>query len=277
MLASGELSPMRSRRPSSFSACSRTSSGMPASAIFVRYSSTTDASSSPSSLRIDSIWRRRMYSRCCFSTPDSTSSLDALAHLHLGEPLALELEGELEPLEDVDGLEQLDLLLEGQVGRVARRVGERAGLRDRADERRDAAVVAAQLEDLLDDGAVLALELADLAVGRDLVGPLLDLDEEPAAGSRSRRRRRRRGAGRSARRRGRRRAAGRCRSPRRRCRRWRTRPRASGRAGRGSRRRRRPSASRSCSGRRRCRRVERARACSQCSVNSSVSRVGPLP
>ena len=45
---------------------------------------------------------------------------DALAHLHLGEPLALEAHGELEPLDDVDGLEQLDLLLEGQVGRVAR-------------------------------------------------------------------------------------------------------------------------------------------------------------
>src|SRR5207245_227540 len=86
---------------------------------------------------------------------------DAPAHLQLGEPLALEAKGELEPLDDVDGLEQLHLLLEGEVGRVARGVRERARLGDRADEGRDAPVVAAQLEDLLDDGAVLGLELAD--------------------------------------------------------------------------------------------------------------------
>ena len=104
--------------------------------------------------------------------------LDAPAHLHESEALALQLEGELEPLTHVDGLEQLHLLLEGQVGRVAGGVGERAGLGDRADEGGDAAVVAAQLEDLLDRCAVLALELADAAVGRLSVGPLLDLDEE---------------------------------------------------------------------------------------------------
>ena len=37
---------------------------------------------------------------------------DAAAHLQLGEPLALERDGELEPLDDVERLEQLDLLLE---------------------------------------------------------------------------------------------------------------------------------------------------------------------
>ena len=42
--------------------------------------------------------------------------LDSLAHLHQREALALELESELEALTDVDGLEQLDLLLEGEVG-----------------------------------------------------------------------------------------------------------------------------------------------------------------
>ena len=104
--------------------------------------------------------------------------LDAPPHLHESEALALQLEGELEPLAHVDRLEQLHLLLEGQVGGIAGGVGERAGLGDRADEGGDAAVVAAQLEDLLDDRAVLALELADAAVGRLSVGPLLDLDEE---------------------------------------------------------------------------------------------------
>ena len=37
---------------------------------------------------------------------------DAAPHLQLGEPLALELEGELQPLDDVDRLEQLDALRE---------------------------------------------------------------------------------------------------------------------------------------------------------------------
>ena len=112
-----------------------TASGMPASAIFVRYSSTTEPASSPSSRRIDSICLRRKYSRCCFSAPDSTSSRMRLADLQLGQPLALEAQRQLEALGDVERLQQLDLLLEGEVGRVARRVGERAGLGDRAQER----------------------------------------------------------------------------------------------------------------------------------------------
>ena len=103
---------------------------------------------------------------------------DPLADLHGREPLALEREGELEPLRDVHGLEELHLLREAQVGRVARRVGERARVADRADERLDAPVVAAQLEDLLDDRAILGLELARALVGRDAVLPLLDLDEQ---------------------------------------------------------------------------------------------------
>ena len=70
-------------------------------------------------------------------------------------------------------------------GRVADGVGERAGLGDAAQERRDAAVVAAELEDLLDDGAVLALEVAGPAVERaGRVGPLVDLDEQAAVGHR---------------------------------------------------------------------------------------------
>ena len=103
---------------------------------------------------------------------------DALSDLELGQPAALEVERQRQPLDDVDGLEQLDLLLVGEVGRVAGRVGECARLGDRADERRHAAVVAAQLEDLLDGGAVLALELARLGRRRNLVGALLDLDPQ---------------------------------------------------------------------------------------------------
>ena len=90
---------------------------------------------------------------------------DPLAQLHERQPLALQPQRQLEPLADVDRLEQLDLLREGQLGRVAGGVRESAGVDDRADERRDPAVVAAQLEDLLDDGAVLGLELARARLG----------------------------------------------------------------------------------------------------------------
>ena len=67
-------------------------------------------------------------------------------------------------------------------GRVADRVGEDAGLDDRAQEGGHAAVVAAQLEDLLGDRAVLALELARLDPGQLLVGAFLDLDAQAAGG-----------------------------------------------------------------------------------------------
>ena len=107
---------------------------------------------------------------------------DALAHLQLGQALALELDGQLEALGDVERPQQRDLLLVGQIGRVAGRVGQRPGLDDRAQERRDPAVIAAQLEDLLDDRAVFALEVARASVDGDLVGALIDLDAQLAAG-----------------------------------------------------------------------------------------------
>src|SRR5207247_537870 len=84
---------------------------------------------------------------------------DALAHLELGQSLALEAEREREPLDDVDRLQELDLLRESQVRGVAGRVGEGAGLRDGPDELRDTLVRPAQLENLVDDGAILALQL----------------------------------------------------------------------------------------------------------------------
>jgi hypothetical protein len=46
-----------------------------------------------------------------------------------------------------------------------------------------AAVVAAELEELLDHGPVLALEVAGAAVDRHLVGALRDLDAQAARGS----------------------------------------------------------------------------------------------
>ena len=107
---------------------------------------------------------------------------DAAADLQLGQAVALELDGELEALGDVDGLEDLDLVLERDVGRVADGVGQGAGLGDGAQERADALVGAARLEDLLDGGAVLALEVTGAPVDRNGVGSLLDLDAQAAEG-----------------------------------------------------------------------------------------------
>ena len=106
--------------------------------------------------------------------------VDALADLELGQAVALELDGHAQALGDVDRLEDLDLLLGGDVGRVADRVGERPRAVDRAQEGADAIVGAAQLEDLLDDRAVLALEHAELFDGLLGVGVGGDLDHERA-------------------------------------------------------------------------------------------------
>ena len=225
----GSSRPRRTARPCARAGPARArparapSSGMPASSILARYSSTTEASSSPSSLRMESICLRRKYSRCCFSAPDWTSSRMRLRTCSSASRSRWSSSERAQALGDVERLEQLDLLLEGQVRGVAGGVGQRAGLGDRADEGGDAAVVAAQLEDLLDDRAVLALELAGAPVDRDVVGALLDLARAGCRRDRCGRRRRRRGAGRRASRRGRRRAAGLARRPRRRCRRGRTR------------------------------------------------------
>ena len=105
---------------------------------------------------------------------------DPGADLELGEPLALELQRQLEALGDVKRLEQLALLGLAEVGRVGRGVGQLAGLRDRAQEGADAVVGAAQLEDLLDHGAVLALQLLDPLAARLVVGMRGDLDPQIA-------------------------------------------------------------------------------------------------
>ena len=105
---------------------------------------------------------------------------DAPANLQLGQALALHAQGDAQPLEHVDRLEQLQLVLVGDLGRVGRRVGQSACLANRAHERRDPPVVAAQLEDLLDGRAVLTLQLPGLNARRLLVGSLLDLDQQPA-------------------------------------------------------------------------------------------------
>ena len=106
-----------------------------------------------------------------------------LADLELGQAVALQRDRQLEPLGDVDRLEQTQLVGGADIGAVARGVGERPGLGHRAQEGRHAAVVAAQLEDLLDHGAVLALELADPLVGGVAVVDRVDVDQQLAVGA----------------------------------------------------------------------------------------------
>ena len=178
MPASPDCSPMRSSRPSSLVACSSTASGMPASAILVRYSSTI-VRRVLAELALDRLHLLAQEVLALLLVGALADVLaDLAAQLQLDEPLALDLGGELEPLGHVDGLEHLDLLLERDVGRVADRVGQRAGLDDRAQELGDALVGAAQLEDLLDDGAVLALGGAGAAVDGDVVRALVDVDAQ---------------------------------------------------------------------------------------------------
>ena len=105
---------------------------------------------------------------------------DAPAQLDLGQRVAGPGERALEPQLDVERLEQLDLALEREVGRVAGGVRQRARVLDRAQERDDAAGTA-RLEDLLDHDAVLAGELVRVLADLVGVGVLGDRDAERAA------------------------------------------------------------------------------------------------
>ena len=155
---------------------------MPASAIFLRYSSATRRAVL-AQLALD---RLHLLAQDVLALLLVRAGLDVLAdllaQLQLGQALALEVDDELQALGDVERLERAHLVLEGHVGRVADRVGQRAGIADRAQERADPLVRAAQLEDLLDDRAVLALEVAGGPVDRHVVGVLGDLDHEAAGG-----------------------------------------------------------------------------------------------
>ena len=102
--------------------------------------------------------------------------VDALAHLQLGQPLALKLKRQREPLDDVERFEELQLLAEVQVGRIAGGVGQCARVGDGPHERADPSVVASQLENLVDDRAVLAFQLAGEAGRRRMVGTRFEVD-----------------------------------------------------------------------------------------------------
>ena len=122
---------------------------------------------------------RRKYSRCCFWAPDSTSSRMRLRTSSSASRSRWIASASSSRSRHVERLEQLDLLRGTRRRAIAGRVGQRAGLGDRADERGDPPVVAADLEDLLDHRAILALELAVRpSSGSSGSGLRLDVDAE---------------------------------------------------------------------------------------------------
>ena len=119
--ASPEESPIVSSRRSSRSAWARTSSGIPASSIFVRYSS-IERALVLAELLADRLHLLAQHVLALLLLDVGVDVVaDAAADLHLGKPLALERERELEPLDDVDVLEQLDALRERDVRARTRR------------------------------------------------------------------------------------------------------------------------------------------------------------
>jgi hypothetical protein len=106
---------------------------------------------------------------------------DAVLQLDLGEGVAGPGEDLLQPLLDVDGLQHLDLLLEGEVGGVDGGVGDLAGVGHAAQQLGDL-LGAAGLQDVLHHRAVLARELEGPVAGGGVVD-LLDLDPGGAAGA----------------------------------------------------------------------------------------------
>ena len=134
---SPDCSPMRSRRPSSLvgllarppRACRRrrSSCGTPR-----RPMRRVLAQLAPDRLHL---LAQEVLALLLVGARDWTSSRILRRSCSSVEPLALDAHGELEALGDVERLEDLDLLLEGDVGRVADRVGQRARLDDRAQER----------------------------------------------------------------------------------------------------------------------------------------------
>ena len=103
---------------------------------------------------------------------------DPLSDDELGQAFLLQPQRQFQPLDHVERLEKLNLLRHVEVRRIAGRVRQRTGLGDRAQERTDAPFVAAKLEDFLDDGAILALELTGEMSRGQLIGALVNRDAE---------------------------------------------------------------------------------------------------
>ena len=139
------------------------------------------SSPSPSSLRMAASCWRRMNSRWPLLHAFGDVLADAVLQGHLGEGVPSPGQDLLEALLDVDRLEDLDLLLEGQVRGVDGGVGDLAGV-GHAPQQLGHLGGAARLEDVLDHGAVLAGQLHGPLAGRRVVDRL-DLDPGGGAGA----------------------------------------------------------------------------------------------
>ena len=106
---------------------------------------------------------------------------DPLLDLDLGERVLGPRQHLLEALLDVDGLEDLDLPLEAEIGRVAGHVGDLSGVVDPTQELRDLGN-AARLDDRLDDRPVLPRERTRASARLGLVDGV-DLDPRGGPGS----------------------------------------------------------------------------------------------
>ena len=106
---------------------------------------------------------------------------DLVLQLQVGQRVLGPAHDELEAGLDLDRLQDLDLLLEGQVGRVAGGVGDLAGVGDPPEELGHLRH-AARLHDVLDHGAVLASELLGAGGGLGLLDGL-GLDPQGLAGA----------------------------------------------------------------------------------------------
>ena len=140
-LCSGLCSLIRSSRSISRSTAVRTSSGTDAASSRARYSSTTSPSS-PVALAqlladgLELLAQHELALRLLHALGDAAA--DLLAHLELGEHLARPAQRLLDALLGIEGLEQLDLALDRQVGRPAGGVGQRAGVVDALEHVGDA-------------------------------------------------------------------------------------------------------------------------------------------
>ena len=105
---------------------SRAGRARPGRAVVVRAPRPRRRRARPSSLRIASSWRRSRNSRWDFSIPSSTSFLIRSRSVRSARVSLAQPRTSAQACRDVEGLEHLDLLGEGEVGRV-RRPGRPAG------------------------------------------------------------------------------------------------------------------------------------------------------
>ena len=155
---SGFCAPMRSNLSSSLSTAARTASGR-SSAFGTRAVLRRRVVVALAQLLADGV-HLAAQQHLALLLVDAFGHLvaDAVLQLQVGQRLPGPRQRQLEARFDVDRLEQLDTLLQLEIGRVRGHVGQLTGRVDAREDVADAAR-AAVLEDRLDDGAVLLGQL----------------------------------------------------------------------------------------------------------------------